>query len=447
MKTFARSFFLFITYSFISEIFMEELLINLEKFIFGTPLMMLLLFTHIYFTVRLKFPQKKIFSALSKELHGERKKGEITPIKSLMTVLAGTLGTGNIIGIASAIIIGGVGSLFWIFLSGILAAATKYAETYIVLKYRVRKGKKYIGGASYILDEVMDKRILALIFSIFLILSTLTMGAMMQSNSITSTLQNNLKIDNRITGIIITLFAGYIVFGNEKRIAKASSIMVPLATIIYIACCAVLMFILRNNLSYAVLLIIKEAFNIKSLAGGIVGSSVLTALREGLNKGLFTNEAGIGTSPLFDVNVETDDISKQSLISASSVFIDTVILCSITGIIFVASGMYVNITDPNLLSYEVFSIIPFGSRMLMFFLSIFAFSTIPCSCYYGWRAVDYLFKDKKIFEVLYKMIYLTFVFIGSNMNIDEVFRLASIANIGLMIPNIYMIFALRKEIK
>ena len=324
---------------------MEKIIINIENFLFGTPLMLLLLFTHIFFTIKLKFPQRKIFKALNIELRRSNKKEEITPFKSLMTVLAGTLGTGNIIGIASAIIIGGVGSLFWIFVSGFLDIATKYAETYIVLKYRKKYKKKYIGGAMYILDEIMDKKKIAKIFSVFLIFSTLTMGAMMQSNSISSTILNNYVIDKKIIGILITILVGYIVFGNEKRIAKASSMLVPIATILYLVSCIMLLFVFRKNIVNSVLLIIHEAFNFKSLAGGILGSSVLTSLREGLNKGLFTNESGLGTSPLFDVNVETDDIYKQSLISASSVFIDTVVLCSITGILFVSSGLYLYIIE------------------------------------------------------------------------------------------------------
>ena len=210
---------------------MENFLSELENIIFGLPLMLILIFTHMYFTVKLKFPQIKIFNAL-KSIFTNNSQCNITPFKSLMTILAGTLGTGNIIGIASAIIIGGVGSLFWIFVSGIFAIATKYAETYIVLKYRKKKGKKYIGGTMYVLDERLDKRKLGITFAIFLIISTLCMGAMMQSNAIASTA--GVILDKKIISIIITLLVGYIIFGNEKRIAKVSSILVPIATSIYL---------------------------------------------------------------------------------------------------------------------------------------------------------------------------------------------------------------------
>lgn len=421
---------------------------KIEQTIFGIPLMLLLLTTHIFFTIKLKFPQIKIFGALSKELYKKKDKNQnITPIKSLMTVLAGTLGTGNIIGIASAIIIGGVGSLFWIFISGILAIATKYAETYIVLKYRKCKAGKYTGGAMYVLDEVLDKKMLGFIFAFFLIFSTLCMGAMIQSNAITSTITNVVKIDVKLVSIIITILAGYIVFGNEKRIAKVSGILVPLATGIYLVCCILLIIYYHNDIPEAINLIISSALNFKSAVGGLFGSAVIISLREGLSKGLFTNEAGIGTSPIFDINVEDEDITKQSLISASSVFIDTVVLCSLTGIIFVASGMYMGISNPEMLSVAVFDILPYGKEILILFLSIFAFSTIPCYCYYGWSAMNYIFSGKKIYESIYKVTFLLFVLIGANTSLALVWTLASIANIFLMVPNLYMLYKLKNEIK
>ncbi len=428
---------------------MENILDKIESVVFGLPLILLLLYIHIYFTFKLKFPQFKIFKALKNMIFtkGRNKNSSITPFKSLMTVLAGTLGTGNIIGIASAIIIGGVGSLFWIFISGVLAIGTKYAETYIVLRYRKRKNGKYVGGAMYILDEILDKKKLAYIFAIFLVISTLCMGAMMQSNSIISTCAGSINVDKKVIAVVITILSGYIIFGNEKRIAKVSSILVPFATLIYLICSVMLLFIFRANIIPAIKLIISDALNFKAAFGGAVGMGIIISVKEGLSKGLFTNEAGIGTSPLFDVNVETEDIKGQSLISASSVFIDTVVLCTITGIIFVASNMYIGITNPDTLSITVFNIIPYGKEMLSFFLAIFAFSTIPCSCYYGWSGINYIFESKKIYEIMYKIIYLIFVFIGANTSLDIVWKLSTIANVFLMLPNIYMLYRLRKDIE
>ena len=440
--------FIFFSYIFNNGDNMESILDKFESMIFGLPLIIILLITHIYFTLKLKFPQFKIFKALKGILYNkESKNGNITPFKSLMTILAGTLGTGNIIGIASAIIVGGVGSLFWIFVSGVLAIATKYAETYIVLKYRKKKNKKYIGGAMYILDEIVGKKNLAIMFSIFLIISTLCMGAMMQSNAISSTSSNLIKIDTKYIAIIVTILSGYIVFGNEKRIAKVSSILVPIATGIYLISSILILIYFRVNILESIKLIVKEAMNFKAVSGGMLGSAFIIALKEGLSKGLFTNEAGIGTSPIFDVNVENEDIIKQSLISASSVFIDTVVLCSLTGILFVSSSLYTGVNNAEVLSIIVYDTLPYGKEILMFFLSIFAFSTIPCSCYYGWSAVNYLFSNKKIYELLYKIIYLLFVFIGANTSLTLVWKAATIVNVFLMIPNIYMLFCLRKDIE
>lgn len=262
----------------------------------------------------------------------------ISSFKSLMAVLASTLGTGNIIGVAAAITIGGVGSIFWIFISGIFGIATKYAETYLVLKYRKKDNKdKYYGGTMYVLRDILKMKYLSKVFCIFLICTTFGMGAMIQSNAISSSIIANYNINIFILAIIITVPCIYVLIGNEKRISNISSVLIPIATIVYIISCVYLMYIYRNNILPSIMYIIKEAFNLKSCTGGIFGSVMIRAMNTGLSKGLFTNEAGMGTSPIFDVLVKEKNIKKQAIISSTSVFIDTVILCTITGIIFVAS--------------------------------------------------------------------------------------------------------------
>jgi AGCS family alanine or glycine:cation symporter len=193
--------------------------------------------------------------------------------------------------------------------------------------------------------------------------------------------------------------------------------------------------------------IINEAFNFKSATGGILSSVAIYAMSSGLSKGLFTNEAGMGTSPLFDITVNEQDITKQSIISSTTVFVDTVLLCTITGIIFVASGMYQNILNPNILAENVFSILPLGKYIYMFFICIFAISTIPCSGYYGSVSIRYLFKDKAIYEIIYKLVFLFFVYLGCTSKSLLVWSISSIANGLMILPNIYMLFYLRKEIE
>ena len=428
---------------------MENIIFNIESFIWGIPLISILVFTHIYFTVKLKFPQKNIFKGIKYIFLGNKKNTEegISSFKSLMTVLAGTLGTGNIIGVAAAILIGGVGSIFWMFISGIFAIATKYAETYIVLKYRKRKKNRYYGGAMYVIDERIGNKKIANLFAVFVIITTFGMGALIQSNAISSSIVANVNVETEFIAMLVVLIAAVVLFGNEKRISNVSSLLIPIAVILYLICSILLLIIYRNNLLASIIHIINEAFNFKSAAGGILSSVAIYAMSSGLSKGLFTNEAGMGTSPLFDITVNEKNITKQSIISSTTVFIDTVFLCTITGIIFVASGIYQNILNPNILAENVFSILPLGKYIYMFFICIFAISTIPCSGYYGSVSIRYLFKDKAIYEIIYKLVFLFFVYLGCTSKSLLVWSISSIANGLMILPNIYMLFYLRKEIE
>lgn len=429
---------------------MANIIYNLENIICGFPLVILLMTSHIYFTFKLKFPQKYMIKGLKYMLKSSKKntKEGISSFKSLMAVLASTLGTGNIIGVATAITIGGIGSIFWIFMSGIFAIATKYAETYIVLKYRKKdKNGKYYGGAMYVLKDKLKSINLAKLFCIFLICTTLGMGAMIQSNAISSSIISNYDINIFFLAVLIVIPCTYILIGNEKRISNISSILIPIATIIYLLSCIILMYIYRNNILSSIVYIVKEAFNMKSCIGGIFGSVMVRAMNTGLSKGLFTNEAGMGTSPIFDVSVREKDIKKQSIISSTSVFIDTVLLCTLTGIIFVASGMYCITSNPALIANYTFSTLPFGKYIFIFMIVVFAIATIPCSGFYGSIAVKFLSKGNKKSISKYRIAYILCIFIGAISKIEIIWSISSIANALMVIPNLIMLFQLRKEIE
>lgn len=428
---------------------MENIIFDIEEFIWGIPLISILVFTHIYFTIKLNIPQRHVFKGIKYIFLGNKKNTDegISSFKSLMTVLAGTLGTGNIIGVAAAILIGGVGSIFWMFLSGIFAIATKYAETYIVLKYRKKKKNKYYGGAMYVIDERIGNKKIANLFAIFIIITTFGMGALIQSNAISSSIVANVNVETEFIAMLVVLIAAVVLFGNEKRISNVSSFFIPIAVILYLICSFMLLIIYRNNILDSIIYIMKEAFNFRSTTGGVLSSVAIYAMSSGLSKGLFTNEAGMGTSPLFDITVNEKNITKQSIISSTTVFIDTVLLCTITGIIFVASGMHENAVTPNVLAENVFSILPFGKYLFMFFICIFAISTIPCSGYYGSVSIRYLFKDKIFYEMIYKLLFLFFVYLGCTSKSLLVWSISSIANGLMILPNIYMLFYLRKEIE
>ena len=428
---------------------MENILEYIENIVWSMPLVFLLIFTHIYFTIKLKFPQKYTLKGLKYMISSDKKNTSegISSFKSIMAVLAATLGTGNIIGVAAAILIGGVGSIFWIFISGVFAIATKYAEDYIVLKYRTKDKNGYSGGAMYVLDKRIGYKKLAILFSVFVILTSFGMGAMIQSNAISNSIIQNYDIDVQIIGIIVAVICAYVLFGNEKRISNISSILIPIAIIIYLISCVFLLFIFKDNIIPSIKYIISEAFNFKCVVGGIFASSAIRAMSAGLSKGLFTNEAGMGTSPLFDSTVKEQDIKKQSIMASTTVFIDTVFLCTITGIIFVASGLYLVSESPVELAQAVFLKLPFGKELFMFIITIFAISTIPCSGYYGSVGVKYLFKSKKIYQILYKIVFVIFIYIGCISTVKSVWSISSIANALMIIPNLVMLYYLRDEIK
>lgn len=427
---------------------MKEVLIQIERFIWSVPQIALLMISHIFFTIKLRFPQFKIFSVVGEIIkkRKEESKGEISSYKTLMATLAGTLGTGNIVGVATAICIGGIGSIFWIFISGFLAIATKYAETYIVLKYRKKDKSGYVGGAMYVLRDVLGNNVMAVLFSIFIIIASFGIGAMIQSSSATQSLSSTFSLNEKICGIVITAFCAYILIGNAKKITNVSSILVPFVSITYILMCAFIIFIYRGNIMTVIFEIINDAFNVKAAFSGSMYVYVLNKISSGLSNGLFSNEAGMGSSPMFDVLANEKDIEKQSLISSFAVFCDTVLICTLTGITICSTFSYIGISDPIVLIGATFSKIPFGNILISISLIIFSITTIPCWNYYGTVAINFLFRNKKIYVILYKLVYIAAIYVGAISDLEVIFLLSGIANALMCIPNIYMIFMLNKEI-
>lgn len=371
----------------------------------------------------------------------------VTSFKSLMTVLAATLGVGNIVGVAAAIAIGGIGSVFWIFVSGVFAIATKYVETYVVLKYRKQDKQGYYGGAMYVLRDRLGCKNLAILFSVFVIIASFG-GNMIQSNAMAESIIETFHVNPYFLATVVTILSFYVIFGNEKRTANISSILVPVATILYMGMCCYLLYLFRDNLWASVVAITKEALSFKAGIGGIFGSLAIRAMNAGLSKGLYSNEAGMGSSPLFNATVKGDkSIKEESIISSTSVFIDTVVLCSITGLILVASGLTGTIENPITLTNAVFGMIPYGKYMLSFSLAIFAIATIPCWGYYGSIGIRYLFHGKNFYPFVYKVVYGSCVFIGALATVQTVWSISSIANALMIFPNLYMIYALRKEVE
>ena len=419
----------------------EQIIANINDYIWGMPFIILLTITSVILSVKLKFPQLKILLAIKEifKVKEGKAKDKITSFKSLMTVLAGTLGTGNITGVALAIAIGGVGSLFWLFVSGILAMVISYAENLVVLKYRKKDRKKgYYGGTMYVLDEVLDKKSLAIFFAVVVAIAAACTGTMTQSNSLATLINVSAKIDKKIIGIILSIITAYIVFGGKRRLAKISSIVIPICTITYIVLCFAVIYVNRANILVSFKDIVISAFGAKQVIGGVVGVSISQIIGRGFAIGMFSNEAGMGSAPIFTATVEDDDIELQARIAATSVVIDTIVLCMLTGITIVSTGMG-NIQDTGLMLNKVFETVPCGNVILNICMIFFVIATIPCWEYYGEQAIKYLFKSNLAIYI-FRILYVVGIYFGSIVVVKVVWDLAGIANALMTLPNLYMIY-------
>lgn len=420
---------------------------KINTIIWGPTFIFLLVFTSIYLTIKLKFPQGKIFISLKDifKKNSSTNKNSITQFKSLMTVLAGTLGTGNITGIAVSILVGGVGSLFWMLISGLFAMVISYAENYIVLTYRKKdKRKGYYGGTMYVLDEVLGKRKLAILFAIVLILATVGSGTMTQSNSLSTLLSANLGVKESSIGIILGIITAYIIFGGKRRIAKVSSVIIPMCTLIYIVLCMCILWKNRTGIIPGLSQMLTAAFGGKQIIGGVAGMGITTMIGKGFSIGMFSNEAGMGTAPMFTATVEDEEVDKGASIAATSVIIDTIILCMLTGITIISTGCYNAKTSSELLNM-VFGQVFIGKELLNICMVFFVLATIPCLEYYGEQAIDYI-TSSKLWVYIFRILYIVGIYVGSVMYSNIVWDISGIANAIMTLPNIYMIYCLVDDI-
>ena len=422
------------------------LLEKINSLVWGMPFVLLLVITSIVLMFKLRFNVLEILKGIFTRNNTKKDKNRvITNFTALTSVLAGTLGTGNITGIAVAIITGGIGSLFWMFVSGIFSIVISYAENYIVLLYRKKDRREgYFGGTMYVLDEVLGKRKLAILFAVIVILSALLSGTMTQANSLSELVNSSTNISKRTVGIILAVITGYVVFGGKHRIAKLSSLVIPICSLTYILLCIGIILKNGNNILPGIKEIISAAFGTKQLIGGVAGFSISKIIGKGFSIGLFSNEAGMGTAPMFTAAVEEKDIHKSSSIASMVVVIDTLFLCMLTGITIVCTGKY-NITSPGEMLNSVFGEILFGRTLLNICMIFFVLSTIPCLEYYAEQAIGYLTK-RKIAIYVFRILYIQGIYLGSMAYSGMVWDLSGIFSALMSIPNIYMIYACMGDI-
>ena len=419
---------------------LNDFLTELSGLLWGWPMIILLLGTHVFLTFRLRFPQRHIWKAIKLSVSKDPDAtGDVSQFGSLATALAATIGTGNIVGVATAIALGGPGAVLWCWLTGVFGISTKYAEGLLAIKYREKtKDGKMLGGPMYALEKGLGWKWMAILFAIFTALAAFGIGNTVQANAIATVTQESYQISPYLTGAFVCIMTGAVVLGGVKSIARVCGMLVPVMALFCVLGCIYIVVINGPYLWPAIKLICHAAFSPEAAGGGFVGSTVMMAARFGIARGLFSNESGMGSAPIVAAAAQTRNPVRQALVSSSGTFWDTVVICALTGLVIVSSVIaYPDITFDNgaTLTKAAFSKIPVvGTPLLTFGLLTFSFSTILGWCYYGERAVEYL-RGKK-WVLAYRVVYILAVFVGSVMNLALVWNLADCMNALMAIPNL-----------
>lgn len=409
--------------------------------------MILLLFgTHIYLTLRLRFPQRHIFRAIKMSVTSDQNsQGDVSQFGALTTALAATIGTGNIIGVGTAVCLGGPGAVLWCWLTGVFGISTKYAEALLAVKYRVkdRNGNMH-GGPMYSLLRGLGWRYLAIMFSIFTVIASMGIGNMVQCNAITMLCYENFQIPEWQSSAVITLFAALVILGGVKSIARICTAFVPIMALLYVLGCIYILIVNAQYFIPSLQLILQSAFSPRSAASGMVGGGIMMAARYGIARGLFSNESGMGSAPIVAAAARTRNIHRQALISSTGTFWDTVVVCAMTGLVVVTSVLAHHDIDYSAgaaLTHAAFSTIPYiGTPLLLFGITTFAFSTILGWSYYGEKGIEFLAGTRSRF--LYRIIYVLITFLGGTMPLTFVWDFSDLANGLMCIPNLLCLLAL-----
>ena len=422
---------------------METLLSNIANLVWGIPLLVLLFGTHVFLTFRLRFIQHYIGQAIKLSFKRTTEgKGDVSHFGALTTALAATIGTGNIVGVATAVAAGGPGAVLWIWLTGVFGISTKYAEAVLSVKYRITtKSGQMAGGPMYVLERGMNKKWLGIVFAALTAVTAFGIGNMVQANSISSMVYEAFKVPTWITGAIMTLATAVVILGGIKSIARVCETLVPFMAIFYVLGCIVLLIMGAHTVPGTIQLIFKSAFTGQAAIGGFIGAGVREAMRYGIARGLFSNESGLGSAPIVAAAAQTKNPVRQALVSSTGTFWDTVVVCAMTGIVIVNSGEWINGLNGVSLTKAAFADIPYvGTVVLTVGLLTFVFSTILGWSYYGEKAAEYLFGYRIIKP--YRFIWVALVMVGSVATMPAVWSFADIANGCMAIPNLISLLAL-----
>lgn len=432
--------------------FFTEILNRIDQFVWGLPLICLLLGTGIYFTCKLKLLQlvklKMAFRLIFKKQ--DNQDGDVSSFQALCTALSSTIGTGNIVGVATAIATGGPGALFWMWISAFFGMATKYAEGLLAIRYRIKdENEQMAGGPMYYLERGLGSKFLAKLFAFFgVAVALLGIGTFTQVKSISDAMKLSFNIPPVITAILLTIIVGFITLGGIKRIASVAEKIIPLMCILYIGGVIIILVTHLNIIPEVISLVIRCAFDPQAALGGGVGITMTIAMQKGISRGIFSNESGLGSAPIAAAAAKTNSCVEQGLVSMTGTFIDTIVICTMTGIAILLTNSHTSGLEGAAMTTLAFNkglFIPvIGKYIVNIGLIFFAFTTIIGWNYYGERCMYYLKGLKAI--PYYKLIFIVFIAIGPFMSLEFIFILADIVNGCMAIPNLIGLIGLRKEV-
>ncbi|MBR6319962.1 MAG: alanine:cation symporter family protein [Prevotella sp.] len=417
-----------------------------SSLLWGWPMVVLLLGTHLFLTFRLGIPQRKLLTGIRLSMQRDSgATGDVSQFGALATALAATIGTGNIVGVATAVALGGPGAVLWCWLTGIFGMSTKYAEGLLAVKYRVKgaDGRIY-GGPMYALERGLGMKWLAVLFAVFTALASFGIGCTVQANSIALLANETFGIPTWVVGIFVCLLTAVVILGGVKSIARVCTVLVPFMALFYVMGCVVILVMNAPFVWPALKLIVTSAFNPSAAGGGFVGATVMMAARYGIARGLFSNESGMGSAPIVAAAAQTRNPVRQALVSATGTFWDTVVICALTGLVLVSSIMAypdISYSDGAALTKVAFSKIPVvGAPLLTFGILTFAFSTILGWSYYGECAVNYIERQRA--NRFYRVLFIVALFFGCIISLDIIWNIADCMNALMAIPNLVALLLL-----
>jgi AGCS family alanine or glycine:cation symporter len=424
-----------------------SLLEKIDSYVWGPFLIIFLLSTGIFLTIRYRFIQIRKFGhgvgLISGRYEDPKDEGEITHFQALSAALSATIGTGNIAGVATAIVSGGPGAVFWMWVTGALGMVNKYNSALLGLNFRrMHKDGTASGGPMYYLERGMKVKLLGWLFAFFGAIASFGIGDMVQANSVAKPLEEHLGIPSLVTGLIVAIFVGLVIIGGIKRIGKVASKIVPFMCVVYVLGALIILFTHFDKLPYAFSLIIKHAFSPTSAAGGFLGATVAQTIRFGVARGLFSNEAGLGSASIAHSAAKTKEPVREGLVAMLGPFVDTIVICSMTALVIISTGAWTSGLTSSPLSAHAFDLgLPgIGKWIVTFGLVFFAFSTMLTWSYYGDRCSEYILGSKAVMP--YRWVFVLCIPVGALVKIDLVWLMTDIMNGFMAFPNLIGILGL-----